>query len=92
MLPRRLLPTGGVGAQRRRGSWSPLWNDEGETRKPYDVVVDGRTLSWEELGKALEQCEGWCFRLVIEDPVHEARTDANVIEFHSPRTRPRPGE
>ena len=76
-----------------------LWNDEGESGKPYDVVVDGRTLSWEELGKALEPFEGWCFRLVIEDRVQEvstvtqeARTDAKVIELRSPRARPRAGE
>ncbi len=76
-----------------------LWNDEGESGKPYDVVVDGRTLSWEELGNALEPFEGWCFRLVIEDRVQEvstvtqeARTDAKVIELRSPRARPRAGE
>lgn len=41
-----------------------LWNeDEG----PYDVVVDGRRLSWEEFGRALEPFEGWRFRLIFED-------------------------
>lgn len=34
---------------------------------PYDVVVDGRTLSWDELARALEAFEGWRFRLVVED-------------------------
>jgi hypothetical protein len=35
---------------------------------PYRVVVDGRSLSWEQLGEALEPFEGWRFRLTIEDP------------------------
>ena len=34
---------------------------------PYDVIVDGRKLTWEELGRALEAYEGWQFRLMIED-------------------------
>jgi len=58
-----------------------LGNDDGETGKPFAVVIDGRTLSWEEFGQALEHFEGWCFRLVIEDRVQEARTDAKVIEL-----------
>jgi len=33
----------------------------------YAVVVDGRTLSWEEFGRALEPFEGWRFRLVFDD-------------------------
>lgn len=32
---------------------------------PYGVVVDGRELSWEEFGLALEPFEGWEFRLRI---------------------------
>jgi len=34
---------------------------------PYAVVVDGRTLSWEEFGRTLESFEGWRFRLLIDD-------------------------
>lgn len=34
---------------------------------PYAVVVDGRTLSWDELGRALGAFEGWQFRLSIDD-------------------------
>lgn len=46
---------------------------------PYGVVVDGRELSWEELGEALESYEGWRFRLVIEDPGVDLRPDADVL-------------
>lgn len=41
-----------------------VWNEDDG---PYDVVVDGRRLSWEEFGRALEPFEGWRFRLIIED-------------------------
>jgi hypothetical protein len=37
-----------------------VWNEQGG---PYDVVVDGRPLTWEEFGLALEPFEGWEFRL-----------------------------
>ncbi len=58
-----------------------VWNDNGENGRPFNVVVDGRVLSWEELGEALEPYEGWNFRLVIEDRVQEGRTDADVIDI-----------
>ena len=41
-----------------------VWN---EADGPYDVVVDGRRLSWGAFGRALEPFEGWRFRLIIED-------------------------
>jgi len=41
-----------------------VWRDEGE---PYGVVVDGRYLTWEEFGLALEPFEGWEFRLSFGD-------------------------
>ena len=41
-----------------------VWVDHAE---PYSVVVDGRTLTWEALGRALEPFEGFRFRLVIEE-------------------------
>ena len=41
-----------------------VWRDDG---KPYGVVVDGRVLSWEEFGRALEPFEGWEFRLSFGD-------------------------
>ncbi len=50
---------------------------------PYRVVVDGRELSWEELGEALEPYEGWRFRLVIEDPCEDLRPDADVVALPS---------
>jgi hypothetical protein len=43
-----------------------VWNERGDpldSGEPYDVVVDGRRLSWEEFGRALEPFEGWEFRL-----------------------------
>jgi len=60
-------------------------NDDGDNRAPYNVVVDGRVMTWEELAMALESYEGWGFRLVIEDRVRDVRTDADVIELRSPR-------
>jgi hypothetical protein len=39
-----------------------VWRDD---RPGYDVVVDGRQLTWEEFGDALEPFEGWTFRLSI---------------------------
>lgn len=41
---------------------------------PYRAVVDGRSLSWQELGRALEPFEGWRFRLVIESDVIDMRS------------------
>lgn len=37
-----------------------VWSEQAEA---YDVVVDGRRLTWEDLGRALEPFEGWQFRL-----------------------------
>jgi hypothetical protein len=51
------------------------------TDGPYDVVVDGRTLTWEEFGKALASYEGRRFRLVIEDRCVDLRADADVTEL-----------
>jgi hypothetical protein len=41
-----------------------VWRDE---RPGYDVVVDGRRLSWDEFGAALQPFEGWTFRLSMRD-------------------------
>jgi hypothetical protein len=38
-----------------------------DERTGYDVVVDGKRLSWEELGAALEPFEGWTFRLSMHE-------------------------
>ena len=55
------------------------WSEGREVGEPYDVVIDGRTLSWEDLGRALEPFEGWRFRLVIEDRSLDVRPDAEVV-------------
>ncbi len=57
-----------------------VYNPEGG---PYRVVVDGRSLSWQELGEALESFEGWRFRLVIEDAMADMRPNADVLVFPS---------
>ncbi len=67
--------------RRRRGGRAVRVNDEGESGRPFNVVIDGRVLTWEELGQALEPYEGWNFRLVIEDRVEEARSDADVVDI-----------
>ncbi|MFL4902803.1 class I SAM-dependent methyltransferase [Streptomyces sp. MMS24-I2-30] len=43
---------------------------------PVRVVVDGRTLSWDELGEALASYEGWRFRLAIDASLTDVRSDA----------------
>ena len=53
-----------------------VWSAEGSSGAPFDVVIDGRTLTWEEFGEALGSYEGWNFRLVIEDRVVEAAPTA----------------
>jgi hypothetical protein len=63
-----------------------LGNDDSDAGRPYNVVVDGRTLTWEEFGEALEPYEGWNFRLVIEDRVEEARSDAVVLDVSQERS------
>jgi hypothetical protein len=71
-----------------------IWSDEGAAGAPFDVVVDGRTLSWEQFGEALSAYEGWNFRLLIEDRVAaaepEAEFDAEVIDIVRHRGRPDP--
>ena len=42
------------------------------------MVIDGRTLSWEEFGEALGSYEGWNFSLVIEDRIVEAEAEAGA--------------
>ena len=65
-----------------------VWGEGRDVGEPYDVVIDGRTLSWEELGRALEPFEGWRFRLVIEDRSLDVRPDAEVVAFPA-RAEPR---
>ena len=46
------------------------WNSECEGRVPL-VVVDGRELPWDDLGRMLMTFEGWQFRLEIRDMSEE---------------------
>jgi len=55
-----------------------VWSEGHETGAPYDVVVDGRTLSWEEFGRTLEAYEGWRFRMELADRIDDVRPDASV--------------
>jgi len=68
-----------------------VWREDGE---PYGVVVDGRYLSWEEFGRALEPFEGWEFRLGFgdgpgddEDPERSAGGDPPSAFGPAPETR-----
>lgn len=61
-----------------------ICNEDSGTEGPYDVVVDGRTLTWEEFGEALGPYEGWRFRLVIEDRCVDLRPDADVVQLPYP--------
>lgn len=47
--------------------WGRLvWQDRG---MPYGVVIDGREMSWEEFGLAMEPFEGWEFRISFDEGV-----------------------
>jgi hypothetical protein len=68
-----------------------VWREDGE---PYGVVVDGRYLTWEEFGRALEPFEGWEFRLTFddgpdddEDPERSAEDDPPRAFEPAPETR-----
>ena len=61
-----------------------VWGVEREHGGPYDVIVDGRRLTWDELGQAVEPYEGWRFRLGLEDPCDDLRPDAEMIAVSAP--------
>lgn len=42
------------------------WNESKDERMPV-LVIDGRDVSWEELGRMLMTFEGWQFRMEIRD-------------------------
>lgn len=46
------------------------WDDEHEGRIPL-VIIDGRAISWDELGHMLMTFEGWQFKLEIRDMSEE---------------------
>jgi hypothetical protein len=70
-----------------------IWSDEGAAGAPFDVAIDGRTLTWEQFGEALAAYEGWNFRLLIEGRVAEAETEteaeAEVIKWRTRRSQVR---
>lgn len=69
-----------------------VWSEEGnEVGTPYDVIVDGRKLTWEEMGRALEAYEGWRFRIELVDPIDDLRPDASVVRLGRPGEAPVPG-
>ena len=61
-----------------------VWGPERDRGGPYDVVVDGRRLTWDQLGQALEPYEGWRFRLMLVDRCDDLRPDAEVIAMPAP--------
>lgn len=65
-----------------------VWNDQVGDGKPYSVIVDSRTLSWQEFGTALESYDGWKFRLIIDDSIEDVRSDADIIELPVRDDRP----
>ena len=68
-----------------------IWSDEGGAGAPFDVVIDGRTLTWEQFGQALSAYEGWSFRLLVEDRVAEAETETETEVINIARHRRQPG-
>jgi hypothetical protein len=46
------------------------WDDASAGQVPL-LVIDGREITWEELGRMLMSFEGWQFKLEIRDPSEE---------------------
>jgi len=46
------------------------WDESQPGHLPL-VVVDGKEVSWDDLGQMLMSMEGWHFRLEIADPSEE---------------------
>ncbi|MCP3980336.1 MAG: hypothetical protein GY716_13615 [bacterium] len=67
-LKRRHVESGGIHDKTVRGRIE--WDEEQGGRIPR-VVVDGISLSWDDLGEMLMSFEGWQFRLEIADPADE---------------------
>ena len=85
--PNRHRPGGAVAGDVVEGR--PEWCDDSssEVVVRYDVIIDGRKLSWEELGRELEGYEGCRFRLQLADRIEDLRPDAVVTPFRSPGLR-----
>lgn len=58
--------------------------DDHQPGDPYEVIVDGRTLTWEQLGHALAPYNGWRFRLILEDRCDDFRPDATIVPLSDP--------
>ena len=57
-----------------------VWSNEGgPVGTPYDVVIDGKKLTWEDLGRALEGYEGWRFRIELADRIDDLRSTPTVV-------------
>ena len=46
------------------------WDGDENSRRPC-VVIDGRRVEWDELGRMLMTFEGWQFKLEVRDPSDE---------------------
>ena len=46
------------------------WDGVSDSRMPC-VVIHGRRVEWDELGRMLVTFEGWQFKLEVRDPSHE---------------------
>ncbi len=46
------------------------WDDDSGGRIPL-LVIDGRPVSWEQLGRMVMSYEGWRFKLEMRDPVED---------------------
>jgi hypothetical protein len=61
---------------------------------PPDVVIDGRRLSWDELGQAVAAFEGWWFRVSFGDDVTTPAADPGpsgvVVPLRPPDRSSRP--
>ena len=46
------------------------WDESNDGRVPL-LVIDGREVAWDELGRMLMTFEGWQFRVTIREPSEE---------------------
>lgn len=60
-----------------------VWDDDGGgVGTPYKVAIDGRVLSWDEVGRTLEAYEGWRIRIEIASTIDDLRPDADIIALN----------
>ena len=46
-------------------------SDPDDDHRVLMVVIDGREISWDELGRMVAACEGWQFKLEFRDRSEE---------------------